>query len=70
MQNQSFIFALEILYLFFKLGQSTGNVTLQSPGCFDDGRTFHELLHALGKTETKDWKCRSARYSKYLSLFF
>lgn len=23
-------------------------VTLQKPGCFDDGRTMHELMHSLG----------------------
>ncbi|CAF1591005.1 unnamed protein product [Adineta ricciae] len=40
-----------------RLGQSTGNVTLQSPGCSDDGRTFHELLHALGKSEMKEREC-------------
>ncbi|UJR11875.1 hypothetical protein I4U23_016054 [Adineta vaga] len=35
------------------IGQNTGEsmtrtVTLQHPGCIDDGRVMHELLHALG----------------------
>ncbi|UJR19040.1 hypothetical protein I4U23_022171 [Adineta vaga] len=30
------------------VGQFTGDVILQYPGCFDDGRTFHEFMHVLG----------------------
>jgi hypothetical protein len=35
------------------VGQMTGEginhtVTIEYPGCFDDGRIMHELLHTLG----------------------
>jgi hypothetical protein len=40
-------------FILFKVGQNTGiemerTVSLQYPGCIDEGRIMHELLHTLG----------------------
>ncbi len=48
-----FLFYIKNNSFLFQVGQNTGitmerTVTLQYPGCIDEGRIMHELLHTLG----------------------